>query len=443
MPNPFQLFPEQASTIARDVDALYLFLVSVATFFTLLICALVVTFAIRYRRNARVDRSNPPTSNLLEIGWSIVPLVLSLLMFYWGAVIYFRMHQAPPNADEIYVVGKQWMWKIQHPNGRREVNELHVPVGRPIALKMISEDVIHDFYIPAFRVKMDVLPGRFTKMWFEATKVGSYHLFCAEYCGTSHSQMIGKVVVMEPSDYAAWLNGETAGQSAEVTGKQLYEQFRCDTCHRQAGRCPPLDGIFGKTVRLANGQTTIANEEYLRRSILEPNADLVAGYQAVMPTYKGQIGEEAILQIIAYLKTLPGPSGGEATGPPAMPADGQSTPPSAAAASPVTEPSPGAPAATAVDPATSPSPAAATPSANGSSSANDSPSSTDSPRPAEPPAASASPGATDGAATRVLWKTDERRLLIVGSNGGKSSLAGQQPAYGSNRMQPKASANSA
>lgn len=434
MPNPFQLFPEQASTIARDVDALYFFLVSVAAFFTLLIGALVVTFAIRYRRNARVDRSNPPSSNLLEIGWSIVPLVLSLVMFYWGAVVYFRMHQAPPNADEIYVVGKQWMWKIQHPNGRREVNELHVPVGRPIALKMISEDVIHDFYIPAFRVKMDVLPGRFTKMWFEATKVGSYHLFCAEYCGTSHSQMIGKVVVMEPSDYAAWLSGETVGQSAEVTGKQLYEQFRCDTCHRQAGRCPPLDGIFGKTVRLANGQTTIANEEYLRRSILEPNADLVAGYQAVMPTYKGQIGEEAILQIIAYLKTLPGPSGGEATGPQAMPAPGQSSAPSPATAAPaVGEPPAVTPAATAAEPATSPSPAAPTPAATGSPGA------------AEPAAAPASPGATESAATGELRRTAERWWLIADpadTDVRQVLMAGLQPVHRCSRVGRKASPDS-
>jgi len=308
MSNPFQLFPDQASTIASQVDALYLFLVSVATFFTLLICVLVITFAIKYRRNARVDRSNPSSSNLLEVGWSIVPLVLSMVMFYWGAVVYFRMQQPPSEVDEIYVVAKQWMWKIQHPNGRREVNELHIPVGRPMTLKMISEDVIHDFFVPAFRVKMDVLPGRFTRMWFEPTKVGSYHLFCAEYCGTSHSQMIGKVVVMEPADYAAWLSGETVGQPAEVTGKQLFEQFRCDTCHRQAGRCPPLEGIFGRTVRLANGQTKLADEDYLRRSILEPNADIVAGYQAAMPTYKGQIGEEGILQIIAYLKTLQAPA---------------------------------------------------------------------------------------------------------------------------------------
>jgi cytochrome c oxidase subunit 2 len=306
MSKPFQLFPDQASTIASEVDALYLFLVAVATFFTLLIGVLVITFAIKYRRNAVVDRSNPPSSTLLEVSWSIVPLVLSLVMFYWGAVVYFRMHQPPAEVDEIYVVAKQWMWKIQHPNGRREVNELHIPVGRPVALKMISEDVIHDFYVPAFRVKKDVLPGRFTQMWFEPTKVGSYHLFCAEYCGTSHSQMIGKVVVMEPSDYAAWLSGETVGQPAEVTGKQLFEQFRCDTCHRQEGRCPPLEGIFGRTVRLANGQTKVADEDYLRRSILEPNADVVAGYQAAMPTYKGQIGEEGILQIIAYLKTLQG-----------------------------------------------------------------------------------------------------------------------------------------
>jgi len=332
MPTDFRLFPEQASTIAGDVDALYLFLVSVAAFFTILICFLIIFFAVRYRRNARVDRSNPPASYLLEVGWSIVPLILSMVMFYWGAVIFFRMHQAPPEADGIYVVAKQWMWKIQHPNGRREINELHIPVGRPVRLKMISEDVIHDFFVPAFRVKQDVLPGRYTHMWFEPTKVGTYHLFCAEYCGTSHSQMIGKVIVMEPADYAAWLSGEMTDQPAEVTGQQLFEQFRCDTCHRQGGRCPPLDNVFGRNVKLADGSTVLADEEYLRESILMPNEKIVAGYKPIMPTYKGQIGEEGILQIIAYLKTLADVPATGATDGESPPAEGspETAPPTAA-----------------------------------------------------------------------------------------------------------------
>ena len=185
------LFPEQASQYAPQVDALYIFLISVAVFFTTLICFLILYFVVRYRRSANVNRLNPPSSQLLEVTWSVIPFILTMVMFAWGAALYSKQHQPPEDADEISVVGKQWMWKIQHSNGKQEINNLHVPVGRPVKLNMISEDVIHSFYIPAFRVKQDVLPGRYTSMWFEASKPGRYHLFCAEYCGTSHSQMGG------------------------------------------------------------------------------------------------------------------------------------------------------------------------------------------------------------------------------------------------------------
>lgn len=305
MDSNIRLFPHQASSVSHSVDALYFFLLAVTIFFVGLICILIMGFAVRYRRKARVDRSNPPESYVLEIGWSIIPFVLSMIMFVWGAVVFFQMQRIPPNADEIYVVGKQWMWKIQHSNGKREINELHLPVGRPVRLKMISEDVIHNFFVPDFRMKMDVLPGRYTQMAFTPTKVGSFHLFCAEYCGTSHSQMIGKVVVMEPADFAAWLSSEGDANAPKLTGEQLFAQYRCDTCHKTTGgRCPPLEGIYGKQQRLANGRTVIVDDAYLRESILDPRAKVTEGYQALMPTYKGQISEDGILQIISYIKSL-------------------------------------------------------------------------------------------------------------------------------------------
>lgn len=307
MERDFQLFPEQASSVAGQVDALLLFLVLVSGFFTLLICVLILFFAVRYRRGAAVSRANPPASMALEIGWSVVPFALSIVMFIWGGVLYFKMFEPQPDADEIYVVGKQWMWKIRHSSGRREINQLHLPVGRPVKLRMISEDVIHSFYIPAFRMKTDVLPGRYTEMSFVPTKVGTYHLFCAEYCGTSHSQMGGQVVVLSPADFAAWLAGQTAGEPPELSGQQLFAQYRCNTCHLQpgeSGRGPPLQGLYQSTVRLADGSTVTADDNYIRESILEPNAQVAAGYQPVMPTYEGQIDEEGILQLIAYIKGL-------------------------------------------------------------------------------------------------------------------------------------------
>ncbi len=214
METDFRLLPEQAAEMASRVDTLYAFLLAVSAFFTLLVCFLILFFVVRYRRHSNVNRANPPTSILLEISWSVIPFILTMVMFVWGAVLYFEMHQPPVDAEEIYVVGKQWMWKIQHPNGKQEINALHVPTGRAIRLKMISEDVIHSFYIPAFRVKQDVLPNRYTTMWFKATKPGRYYLFCAEYCGTSHSQMGGYVTVMEPAEYADWLAGGATERAA-------------------------------------------------------------------------------------------------------------------------------------------------------------------------------------------------------------------------------------
>ncbi len=301
------LFPDQASSVARQVDTLYYFLTGVTLFFSVLIFSLVFYFAIRYRRRTDDELPKPIEGSLkLEIFWSVVPLALTMVMFFWGATLFYHIRRSPNDATQLFVVGKQWMWKIQHPDGQREINELHVPVGRPIKLTMTSEDVIHSFFIPAFRIKMDVLPGRYTELWFTATRAGEYHLFCAEYCGTKHSGMIGRVVVMEPADYENWLAGSPAGESLEQAGGRLFRQFNCHTCH-EAGptsRGPSLHEIFGKSVRLKSGATITADEGYLRESILLPNAKVVEGFEPVMPTYQGLASEEQVMQLIAYIKSL-------------------------------------------------------------------------------------------------------------------------------------------
>ncbi len=303
----FRLLPEQASTMAGQVDMLYYFLIVVSIFFATLIYSLIYLFAVRYRRRSEDDVPKEIKGLLkLEIAWSIIPLILVMVVFVWGATLYFDSYTPPANAHEIYVVGKQWMWHIQHPSGQREINELHVPVGEPIKLTMATEDVIHSFYIPAFRIKKDVVPGRYSTMWFEATKPGEYHLFCAEYCGTKHSQMIGKVVVMEQADYQNWLSGGSAGESLDVIGEKKFKQFACHTCHKDKsdGRGPSLVGVFGESVRLQDGSSVIVDEDYIRESILTPNARMAEGYKPVMPTFKGQISEVGLLQITAYIKSL-------------------------------------------------------------------------------------------------------------------------------------------
>lgn len=313
------LFPERASTAAGQVDALYFWLIGLSAVFIVLIAGSILFFSIRYRRDADVDRSNPLISdNRLEATWIIIPLVLALGTFTWAASLYFNAFRPPADALEINVIGKQWMWKIQHTGGQREINELHVPMGQPVRLRMISQDVIHSFYVPAFRVKMDVVPGRYTTAWFEATKPGQYHLFCAEYCGTAHSKMIGTVVVMPQAEYQTWLSTGGAapqGQSPAQAGAQLFERFGCSGCHVMdgSGQGPSLQGVFGTDVQLASGQTVTADQSYIRQSILEPNARVVAGYDAIMPSFQGQVSEEQILQLIAYIQSLSdgdGTSGG-------------------------------------------------------------------------------------------------------------------------------------
>ncbi len=302
------LLPEQASTVAADVDALFIFLVLVSAFFTALIFGLVLYFATKYRRRSAHEQPAPIHGDLrLELLWIVVPLGLTMVMFAWGAKLYVTMSRPPADAMEIYAVGKQWMWKFQHPNGQQEINQLHVPMGRPVKLTMASEDVIHDFFVPAFRVKMDVVPGRYTTTWFEATKTGAFHIFCAEFCGTMHAGMIGKVVVMPPTDYEHWLSGGGTGESLATIGRRLYEKLGCKTCHDpDAGRAlgPALKGIFGHKEQLASGERVSVDATYLRESILQPQAKIVAGYAPIMPTFQGRVSEEELLQIIAYIRSL-------------------------------------------------------------------------------------------------------------------------------------------
>ncbi|PYR62784.1 MAG: cytochrome c oxidase subunit II [Acidobacteria bacterium] len=301
------LFPERASTMAFRVDALYFFLLAVAVFFSLLIAGLIVFYAVKYRRRSPGSvGASIHGGMLLEIAWSVIPLLITMVIFVWGASVFFAMSHPPDETLNIYVVGKQWMWKFQHLDGQREINELHVPVGRAVKLIMTSEDVIHDVFVPAFRIKADVLPGRYTHIWFQATKPGRYHLFCAEYCGTRHSGMIGEVVVMEPSEYQIWLSGGAPEGSLAAAGEKLFQDLACVTCHRAdaQGRGPMLQGLFGKTVQLLNGETVVADEAYVRESILRPSAKITAGYQPIMPTFQGLISEEQLLELIEYVKSL-------------------------------------------------------------------------------------------------------------------------------------------
>jgi cytochrome c oxidase subunit II len=307
MPKEFPLFPESASTTSGGVDAIYIFLVALTVFFSLLIFSAVFVFAVKYRRK-RDDEIPAPIhgSMLLEVVWSVIPFGIVIVIFGWGTWLYFHNYNPPAGAMEIFVVGKQWMWKVQHPEGHREINEMHVPVNTPVKLTITSEDVIHSYYIPVFRLKKDAVPGMYTTAWFEATKPGTYHLFCAEYCGNQHSGMIGKVHVLEQPDYEAWLSGTPRGMTMVQAGEQLFNRLGCASCHREdnTGRGPSLLNVFGAQVRLETGQMVLADETYIRESILRPQAKIVQGYTTQMPTFQGQVSEEGLLQLIAYIRSL-------------------------------------------------------------------------------------------------------------------------------------------
>jgi cytochrome c oxidase subunit 2 len=302
----FSLFPEQASTFADRVDALYFFILGVTLFFSVLIALLLVYFAVKYRR--RSESELPPrilSAPRMEAIWLVFLFGLFLTIFFWGAWSYVSMIRPPDDALEVYVVGKQWMWKVQHPGGQREINELHIPVGKPVKLLMTSEDVIHDFFVPAFRAKQDVVPGRYSTLWFQATKPGRFHLFCGEYCGTDHSRMIGSVVVMERADYDEWLS-QKADLSMAQRGRQLFLKHQCITCHnRQNQRAPLLEDLYLKSVALQDGGTVVADEQYLTESIRNPKAKIVAGFKPIMPPFSPeQLDESQMQDLIAFIKSL-------------------------------------------------------------------------------------------------------------------------------------------
>ncbi len=310
----FSLWPESASSLSDSVDALYLFLLGLSAFFGFLIVAALVLFSVRYRRRPGRVATQIEGSLTLELLWTGIPLVIVLFVFAWGTKLYLRTQIPPEEAMLFHATGKQWMWKIQHPTGQTEINELHVPLGEKIVLTMISEDVIHSFFVPAFRVKKDVLPGMYSSLWFTPTKPGVYHLFCAEYCGTKHSEMVGRVVVLDPAGYQAWLDGRPSQKNPIESGAVLFQNLRCDTCHSIGtqplggpARGPDLAGRFGSDVTLSDGQKVRFDERYVRESILEPQKRLSAGFQPLMPSYTGQVGESDVLDLIAYLKSLKAP----------------------------------------------------------------------------------------------------------------------------------------
>jgi cytochrome c oxidase subunit II len=312
------IFPDQASTFAWQVDLLYFYLIAVSIAFSIPIVLAIFYFALKYRE---VEKFATPDelhgSMVLETVWSIIPFIVSMTIFLGGAIVYFNQFTTPDDAMEIYVVGKQWMWKAQHQTGQREINELHVPVGRKIKLIMTTEDVLHDFFIPAFRTKMDVVPGRYTYLWFEPTQPGKYHLFCAEYCGLNHSGMGGYVYVMEQRDFDNWLSGNVSGQTPVEMGRDLFvNKLGCSSCHAGGAnqRGAVLEGVYGQQVKLTTGDSVVADDQYIRNSILNPQSQIVAGYQPIMPTFKGQVTEEQLNSLVAYIKSLsPGAGTGRTT----------------------------------------------------------------------------------------------------------------------------------
>jgi cytochrome c oxidase subunit 2 len=302
----FAIIPPEASKIAPQVDALLVFMTLVSLVGLVLVGLLVTAFSILYRRDKHPVAVQIEGSTLLEATWTIIPLGLFLVMFVWGSVLYFRIYTPPVNAMNIYVVGKQWMWKAEHPGGQHEINALHVPTGRPIQLTLISQDVFHSFSIPAFRVKREAIPGRYTTVWFEPTTPGTYHLFCTQYCGTQHSGMIGEVDVLTPEDYKKWLAGSTSGVSLAQNGERLFASLSCNACHngQPDSRGPSLADVYGSKLALTNGQSVLVDEAYLRQAILNPSQHITQGYAPIMPTYQGQVSEEGLISLVEYIKNL-------------------------------------------------------------------------------------------------------------------------------------------
>jgi cytochrome c oxidase subunit II len=300
------LFPAEASTIAPYADALYLFLMAITVIGLVLVGALVFGFSIRYRKARSPVATQVEGSTLLEATWTIIPLALFMVAWIWGALLYFRIYNPPTNAMNIYVVGKQWMWKAEHEGGQHEINALHVPTGRAVQLTMISQDVFHSFSIPDFRIKREVIPGRYSTVWFEATTPGTYHIFCTQYCGTNHSAMIGEVTVLSPEDYEKWTQESTSGTSLAQNGERLFASMGCNACHSgsAAARGPNLAGVYGSKLRLTSGSEVLVNDAYLRDSILNPSQHITAGYAPIMPTYQGQVSEDGLIDLVEYIKNM-------------------------------------------------------------------------------------------------------------------------------------------
>ena len=304
--NASALFPREASTIAPYTDALYFFLLAMTLFGVVLVGALLIGFSIRYRKERSPVATHVEGSTLLEATWTIIPLAIFLVVFVWGALLYFRIYTPPVNSMNVYIVGKQWMWKAEHPGGQHEINALHVPIGRPVQLTMISQDVFHSFSIPDYRVKREVIPGRYSTVWFEATEPGVYHLFCTQYCGTLHAGMIGQITALKPDDYEKWTRESTSGMSLAQNGERLFASLGCISCHsgNAAARGPNLAGVYGSRVQQADGTQVLVNDAYLRDTILNPSQHVVAGYAPIMPTYQGQVSEDGLIDLVEYIKNL-------------------------------------------------------------------------------------------------------------------------------------------
>jgi cytochrome c oxidase subunit 2 len=300
------LFPPEASTISTQVDGFFFYLLLITAVGVIAVAGMVFSFSILYRKDKNPVATQIEGSTLLEATWTIIPLALFLVCFVWGAILYFRIYDPPTNAMNIYIVGKQWMWKAEHPGGQHEINALHVPINRPVQLTMISQDVFHSFSIPAFRVKREVIPGRYSTVWFEATQVGTYHLFCTQYCGTNHSVMIGDIVAMTPDDYLAWTKGSTSGESLAQNGERLFASLGCNVCHSGApsARGPNLAEAYGSKLQLKDGSTVTVDDAFLRETILNPSAHVTNGYAPIMPTYQGQVSEDGLIDLVEYIKNL-------------------------------------------------------------------------------------------------------------------------------------------
>jgi cytochrome c oxidase subunit 2 len=303
----FPIFPTAASTTASQTDDIYFFLLGFSVFILALVFLPMLYCLFKYRRGKKANRAPVHISTMkVEVTWTVLPTIIAMGMFAWGADVYFFEEVPPADALQINVIGKQWMWKIQHQEGNREINELHLPVGRAVKLTMASDDVIHSFFVPAFRVKQDVVPGRFVTEWFQPTRVGAYHFYCSEYCGADHAEMQGTVYVMPPADYQAWLARGRPRDTLAQTGEKLFRELGCSGCHvnSQAVHAPPLDGLYGRMVPLSDKTFVRADDQYVRDSILLPNSQIVAGYQPMMPSYQGRVTEDELLELIAYIRSI-------------------------------------------------------------------------------------------------------------------------------------------